>query len=521
MNVLGGTCMKKHWSVIAALAAVFMLFGCATTVRRTAGAEYYLTVLHTNDHHGTTLSKDGKAGLAERATFIKQVRAQDKNVLVLDAGDLNIGTALSNMFDAEPDIMAYNKIGYDAVALGNHEFDSTLAKLEKQIGWSKFPWISANIKKGGRYLVKPYIIKEYEGFRVGVIGLTTLRTQVIASPDKSLTFIDETDAARKMVDELKNKKKCDLIIVVGHVGNIQESEDHTTSLAIAEKVPGIDIFIDGHSHSKFEKPERVGGTYIVSANEWGKFMGKGRVTIKDGKMTAFDWTPVEITSAAFPPDPEILELIRPYKEKADASLKEVVMKTSAEFEFGNRLSRKKEIALGDLVSDAQIAYCASIGVKADFALTNGGNIRTNLPEGNVTRENILTVLPFENYVYVVTLKGSDVIKLFDFIGTIPQGAGAFAQVSKEARFTLNYNTGKVENLTIGGKPIDPARTYKIATNDYLAKGGDGYEVFKSATEIFNTSMLLSDVVINYVQKLPQPIAPQTDGRIQIIGGMAL
>ncbi len=92
-----------------------------------------------------------------------------------------------------------------------------------------------------------------------------------------------------MVDELKNKKKCDLIIVVGHVGNIQESEDHTTSLAIAEKVPGIDIFIDGHSHSKFEKPERVGGTYIVSANEWGKFMGKGRVTIKDGKMTAFDW----------------------------------------------------------------------------------------------------------------------------------------------------------------------------------------------------------------------------------------
>ncbi len=513
--------MKKIFSVIAVLAAFFMLFGCATAPRRDANAEYILTVLHTNDHHGSPLAKEGKGGLAERSTFIKSVRNAEKNVLILDAGDMNAGTALSNMFDAEPDIRAYNKIGYDAVTLGNHEFDSTLEKLKKQISWSEFPWISANIKKGGSYFVKPYIIKDFEGFRVGIMGLTTLRTQVIAQPDKSLTFIDEIEAARKIVAELRNKKKCDIVIVVGHVGSIKESEDHITSLMVAENVPGIDLFIDGHSHAKFEKPLQVGNTYIVSANEWGKFMGKGRITVKNGKLTSFDWTPVEITTTAFSPDPEITALLQPYKEKADASLKEVVVKTAAEFEFGSKLSRKKEIALGDLISDAQTAYLASIGVPVDFAITNGGNIRTHLPEGDVTREDILTVLPFENHVYVVTLKGSDVVKLFDFIGTIPQGAGAFAQVSKEVNMTLNYDAGKIENVTIGGKPIDTSRSYKIAVNDYLAEGGDGYLVFTEAIETFNTSMLLSDVVIDYVQTLVQPIVPKTDGRIKIIGGMAL
>ncbi|MGI5172840.1 5'-nucleotidase C-terminal domain-containing protein [Treponema sp. OMZ 840] len=513
--------MKKYCSVIAVLTVIFMLFGCISAPKRDAASEYVLTVLHTNDHHGSPLAKEGKGGLAERATFIKSVRSAEKNVLVLDAGDMNAGTALSNMFHAEPDIRAYNKIGYDAVALGNHEFDATLEKLEKQISWSEFPWISANIKKGRSYFVQPYIIKDFEGFRVGIMGLTTLRTQVIAQPDKSLTFIDEIEAARKTVAELRNKKKCDIVIVVGHVGNIKESEDHTTSLMVAESVPGIDLFIDGHSHAKFEKPIQVGNTYIVSANEWGKFIGKGRLTIKNGKLIAFDWIPVEITTAAFPPDPEIAALLKPYKEKADASLKEVVIKTAAEFEFGSKLSRKKEIALGNLVCDAQTAYLASIGVPVDFAITNGGNIRTHLPKGDVTREDILTVLPFENYVYVVTLKGSDVVKLFDFIGTIPQGAGAFAQVSKEVKMTLNYDAGKIENVTVGGKPIDSARTYKIAVNDYLAAGGDGYEVFKKAVETFNTSMLLSDVVIDYVQTLVQPIVPKTDGRITIIGGMAL
>lgn len=274
--------MKKTMTIVAAMLAVFMFFGCSSAPKREAGAEYTLTILHTNDHHGTTLSKSGVAGLAERATYVKSVRNQAENVLLLDAGDINTGTALSNMFQAEPDIKAYNMIGYDAVAFGNHEFDGTLAKLQMQMEISEFPWISANIKAGKKYLAdEPYLIKDYEGFRVGVIGLTTLRSLVIASPDASLTFADEIETAQAMVTELRNKKKCDIIIVLGHLGDVLETDTQNTSIKLAEKVQGIDLIVDGHSHSKLAEPKVVNGTPIVSANEWGKFVGTGVMTIKD------------------------------------------------------------------------------------------------------------------------------------------------------------------------------------------------------------------------------------------------
>lgn len=518
-------------SVLLLAVALTMVFvGCATVnpyeepVAYEAGKEYSLVVLHTNDHHGTVLAKDGVAGLAERATFVKGVRAENENVLVLDAGDINTGSALSNMFKAEPDIKAYNMIGYDAVTFGNHEFDGDLSVLKNQMKMSDFQWISANIVTGnGKPLAAPYYIKDFDGFRVGVIGLTTLRTEVIASPDASLTFLDEVETAQKYVDMLRNDFNVNVVIVLGHLGSVEEAEGQNTSLAVAENVEGIDLIIDGHSHTKMDAPLVVNGTPIVSANEWGKIMGEGTLTIVDGAVTGFDWTPVAITTEKYAPDAEIEALLAPYVEKANETLKEVVMVTGAEFEFGDRLSRYKEIALGDLTSDAQVWYVRQNGLQADFALTNGGNVRAPLPAGDVTRENIMDVLPFENYLYVVTLSGADVIELFNFIGSISQGAGAFAQVSKEARYTITYGadgTGTVSDVTINGEPIDPNRTYKIVTNDYLAGGGDGYEVLTRSTDTFNTSRLLSDVVIDYVQTLPQPVMPEVDGRITIVGGVS-
>lgn len=515
--------MKRLITVFASILAVLLAVGCATVKApvREAGREYTLTVLHTNDHHGTVLAKDGAAGLAERMTFVRQVRADNQNVLLLDAGDINTGSALSNMFKAEPDIMGYNLIGYDAVAFGNHEFDSDLSVLQHQMDISQFSWVCANIKRGGSYLGKPYIVKDYEGVRVGVIGLTTLRSLVIASPDESLTFIDEIAAASDMVKQLREKELCDIVIVLGHLGSEKEAEDQNTSLKLAENVPGIDLIVDGHSHTKFDEPLYVNGTPIVSANEWGKYVGEGRFTVVDGKVTSFEWQPVAITSEVFPPDSEMTALLQPYVDKANESLKQVVMRTGAEFEFGNRLSRYREIALGDLTCDAQVWYVRSRGVKADFALTNGGNIRAALPAGDVTKENIMTVLPFENYIYVVSLSGQDVIDLFNFIASIPQGAGGFAQVSREVRYTITYDengSGTISDLTINGEAVDPSRTYRIVTNDYLAGGGDGYTALTRSTDTYNTSMQLSDIVIEYAQTLEQPVMPETDGRITIVGG---
>lgn len=526
----------KKISVLA-LVFSFLLSGCAITTHYYSAAEpadQQLVVLHTNDHHGSVLTRTdkdgiGHGGLAERATFIKQERAKaaqnGADILVLDAGDINTGTAVSNMFDAEPDILAYNAMGVDAVVFGNHEFDKSLAKLQKQMKMADFKWLSANIKNGSKTLGEPYIIKNFNGYKVGIFGLTTLRTLVIANPDASLTFCDEIETAQKIVDELKNKKKVDIVILLGHLGDVLETESQETSVKVAENVSGIDLIIDGHSHSFFESIKYVNDTPIVSANEQGKYMGKGVFTIKDKKITGFEWQPVEINDKDFPPDEKVAALLAPYVEKANSSLKEVVMQTTAEFDFGKKWPRYKEMASGDLLCDATVGYLKTTGVTVDFAIHNGGNIRTSLPKGDVTKENIVTMLPFENYVYVVDLPGTVVQELFDFIPTLNQGAGGFPQVSKEVNYTLTYDEngthGKISNVTIGGKPIVPNKTYRVGTNDYMANGGDGYTAMTKRTAVYNASILTNDMFVDYVKTLPQPVTPATDGRIKVVGGAKL
>ncbi|MFA6857026.1 MAG: 5'-nucleotidase C-terminal domain-containing protein [Treponema sp.] len=516
--------MKRRLGLILVFAAVtagLLFSGCASTVNDN-GKTYELVVLNTNDTHGADLAtKDGTGGFASQAAFVKQVRARNKNVLVLHAGDVNTGSAFSNMFNAEPDIKCLNAIGYDAVTPGNHEFDGPLEKFQKQIALSKFQWISANIMQGNKYLVKPYIIKNYDGFRVAVIGLTTRRTLTIASPDKSLTFTDEIETAKRMVNLVRTKEHAGIVIVCGHLGDVPETADQETSVKLAGNVQGIDLIVDGHSHSYFAEPKIVNGIPIVTANVYGKYVGDGVMTIRNGKKVDFTWKPVEITTKDFAPDPEITKLLEPYVQKADASLKDVVLTTTAPFPFGQKLTRCQEMASGDVLCDGMVAYCRNQGMGIDCAVTNGGGIRAGLPAGNVTRGDVLTMLPFDNVLFVLTLKGSDVLDLFNFIGSVKQGAGAWAQVSKEVKYTITYDAqgnGTISGLIIGGAPVDPGRTYKIATNDYMAGGGDGYAAFKKSIDTFNSSMLLSSVFIDYVKSFKGVFTPATDGRITVTGG---
>jgi 5'-nucleotidase/UDP-sugar diphosphatase len=526
-----GKMMKlKRWvaPLMAALLAITLLSGCAggaKPVKREAGKTYEMVLLHTNDHHGAILPNGGQGGLAERATYIKSVRAANQNVLLIDAGDINTGTALSNMFAAEADILAYNLMGYEAATFGNHEFDGNMEKLNKQLAQVQYPFISSNIKTAdGKFLGgKQYLIKDYDGFRVGLFGITTLRTLVIASPDKSLTFINEITAAKEVVALLRDKEKVDIVIGITHMGDVKEFPDHITSLELAREIGGIDIIVDGHSHSKFETPKMEGNTYIVSANEWGKFVGQGKLSIVDGKLIRFDWSPVQINTNEkqdYAPDAAITALLAPYIQKANDSLKEVVGQAADTFIFGNRLTRYQETALGNMICDANAWYFRTVsGQQVDFVFHNGGNMRAELPKGPITREQVLTILPFENYLYIASLKGSEIIELFNFIGTIPQGNGGFPQFSKEVRYTLDIPNKRVQDLTIGGAPVDPNRTYRFCTNDYVLGGGDGYTVMTKSQDTFNTSLLLSYVVIEYINSQNGIISPSLDGRMNVIGGV--
>jgi 5'-nucleotidase/UDP-sugar diphosphatase len=172
-----------------------------------------------------------------------------------------------------------------------------------------------------------------------------------------------------------------------------------------------------------------------------------------------------------------------------------------------------------MITDANVWYYRTVlNQQLDFAFHNGGNMRAELPAGPITREQVLTILPFENYLYIVSLRGSEILELFNFIATVPQGAGGFPQFSKEVRYTLNVPNQTITDLTIGGAPVDPNRIYRFCTNDYLLGGGDGYTVLTRAQDRFNASLLLSDVVMEYITA-NGTITPTLDGRMTVIGGV--
>jgi len=509
---------KKGYFLLVVFLLTGVLYAAPIMEGSSVGKSGELILLHTNDFHGALLASDGRPIIAEMATVVNVVKSVNHQVLLVDAGDINTGSALSNMFDAEPVIRAYNMMGYDAMTFGNHEFDGGLDKLNKQIDLADFSFVSSNIKKqDGSYLGgRMYIVKQYNNFTVGIFGITTLRTQTIASLDKSLVFVNEIDAAREVVNILRNTEKVDIVIGLVHMGDVKEYEDHITSVDLAAAVEGIDILVDGHSHSYIEMPKKAGDTWIVTANEMGKYMGFGKIIVKNGKLDSFEWV-----SIAVRPDNNIIEMLKPYIEKAGASLKEVIGEASDTFVFGNRLTRYQETAIGNMITDASVWYLRNVSKQqVDFAFHNGGNIRTELKKGPITMEDILTVLPFENYLYVVSMTGSQVIKLFDFIATIPQGNGGFPQISSDVRFTIDKTSGKgvIKDLTIGGKPVDTNRIYRLCTNDFVLGGGDGYTPMLAATDRLNTSILLSYAVTEYI-KANKTIKPVTDGRMTILGGV--
>lgn len=521
--------MKRFALVLAIVAAIFAT-ACvsqpAATSAAPAGGEVKIAVLHVNDTHGHPLPfNNGNAnetgGLAAMAMLVGETRAEYDNVLVLDAGDFNTGLSESNFFKAEPDIVGRNMIGFDAVALGNHEFDNELSVLKAQMALAEFPMLSANVKtKDGAYVADaPYIVKTFQGVKVGIFGLITKETSVVGNPAivKDLVFLDEIATAKEMVKELREKEKVQVVIALVHLGF--DDLYPASSKALAKAVSGIDLIIDGHSHTKLNEKFVVNGTPIVQANQWGLIVGKGVFTVKDGKVTGFDWAPVTINDndKGAPKGPQFAQhpLIQPvlsnYKDKVEGLLKEKI--GSANDTFPNANSRKAETAIGDLVTDAMKFLTAAQGV--DFAINNGGGIRADLPAGDVTLKSIFTVLPFDNSVTVLKLKGTDIQALFDFIVTTP-GKGAFPQVSDGVSYTINLVTNKCENVLIGGKPIDPAKIYTIATNSYMATGGDGYVMFKNALSVYETSQFQRDALIAYIRQLGKPLVPEIKGRITII-----
>ncbi len=525
-NAKGGKFGINYLTLILLLAIAFSHVGAA------APQTTELVILHTNDTHGHPLNFfDNPApdvgGLPARATLVQQIRAEYQNVLLLDAGDFNTGRPESNFFKAEPEIIGYNYMGYDAVTLGNHEFDNPLEVLANQMKAAKFPFLSANVKdKTGNLIAEPYLIKKFKGFKVAVFGLTTKTSEIVATPEnvKELVFEDEVKTAQALVPALR--KKADIVIALVHMGI--DATDETGARRLAKMVPGIDLIVDGHSHTQLNEPLYINNIPIVQAKHWGLYLGKGIMTIEKKKVTGFRWELVPINlkekvknpdgssglkyiGAEIKEDQALLELLKPYAAKVDQVLSEVI--GVAEELFPQGAVRKEETALGNLVADSMLWQTRNLNT--DFAIQNGGGIRADLPAGTITKKTIYEILPFDNSIVVVTIKGADLLPLFDFIATTP-GKGAFPQVSEGVSFTINTATGKCEDVLVKGKPIDPDKIYRIATNSFMAIGGDGYQAFVKAIERYDTSMFQRDACIEYLIQLGGKIKPELKKRIKFI-----
>ncbi|MBY0515679.1 MAG: 5'-nucleotidase C-terminal domain-containing protein [Bacteriovoracaceae bacterium] len=483
---------------------IFVLAGCASKYE--PNKSYKLTLLHTNDHHGRFWSnKDGEWGLSARSTLIKSIRKEansaNADVLLLDAGDVNTGIPQSDMLDAEPDFKGMSRLQYDAMAVGNHEFDNNLEVIRKQESWAGFPFLSANIYKDGKRLFKPYIIKNMHGLKVAILGLTTKDTPLKSKMEGhvNVEFRDPIEEAKLIVPELR--KKVQIVIALTHMGhfaNENHGADSPGDVTLARTVSGIDIIIGGHTQIPLFKPDIQNGTIIVQAYEWGKYLGKIDVVSKNGKLELKNYELIPINhkdqKEKIAEDKELKEFLAPFKSQGDKTLLVAVGKSDEKLEGDRAVVRFKETNLGNIVTEA---YRSKFG--ADIGLANAGGIRDSIPAGVINYESILTVLPFGNDIVTVQLSGMELkAYLSRVLSELTPGSGSYAQMTG-VKATFNLKNKTFSKLVIANKPIEMKKIYTLALPSFIAGGGDNWPDLRSKN-LQSFGFMDADVVREYITK---------------------
>lgn len=504
-----------------------------------------LVVIHTNDTHGHDVAVEGETvGTAGVAALKKAFEAAGATVLLVSAGDFSQGTTLVSLDKGASAVAFMNAAGYDVAAPGNHEFDYKMDALRANVAAADFPVLAANIvvTETGKALFGDHVTFDTPIGKVGVFGLDTPETMTKAHPDnvKGLTFSmgDELVAcAQAQVDALK-ADGCVYIIALSHLGVDPESEPNRSTDVFA-KVTGVDLVVDGHSHTEMsgETARTAGGALVVSTGEYLDNVG---VVIIDSEkkadaqlVTAAEWTQVDEAVAAVvnAKDAEV-------KAELDKAFATTEVLLNGERAPGNRT---QETNLGDFAADAMLwAARRALGDDAvDIAITNGGGIRATIQVGDVTMNDMKTVFPFGNTVATLDLTGAELLEALEASTcSTPTAIGAFPQVSG-IKFTVDtnkefaegelypnstyYKPASIQRVTIqsvGGKAFDAKATYTIATNDFMAAGGDTYGVFIGKT-VYDTTVPLEDALVDYTRevlggKITAAQYGQPAGRIQIL-----
>lgn len=473
--------------------------------------DYHLTILHTNDHHGRFWrNDDGEYGMAARKTLIDSIRAEvaaeGGEVLLLSGGDINTGVPESDLQNAEPDFLGMAMLDYDAMAVGNHEFDNPRDVLLQQADWAGFPFLSANIvyKDSGKTLFKPYEMFNVQGYKVAVVGFTTEDTVKIANPEymTDLAFLTPSDVAADLIPELDAKS--DLVIAVTHMGHYANGNyggNAPGDVTLARSVNGIDVIVGGHSQNPLFEPDVQNDTLILQAYEWGKYVGRLDLTLRNGEIVdySYDLIPVnllddndELMRTEISEDPAMLAMLTPYQEAGGEALNVVIGSANGDFIGDRAVVRNEPTNLGVLIARAQRAR-----TNADVGIMNSGGIRADMEGGEISYKDVLTVQPFGNILSYVDFTGAELMNYLNAAAEKEAGSGAFAQFDG---VELKIVAGEVVEAKVGGQPIDPSQIYRLSVNSFMAAGGDGYPNITEHPNYVNSGFVDADMLADYIER---------------------
>ncbi|MDJ0627069.1 MAG: bifunctional metallophosphatase/5'-nucleotidase [Rhodobacter sp.] len=500
-----------------------------------AMADYSLTVLHTNDFHSRfePISKydsgcsaednaEGKCfgGSARLMTAVEEAKARTNNYILVDGGDQFQGSLFYTYYKGRVAAEMMNKMGYDAMTVGNHEFDDGPEVLKGFTESVDFPILMSNADVSTEPLlndaIQKAVILERGGERLGLIGLTPVDTDELSSPGPNVVFSDPIEAVAMQVERMQ-ANGINKIIVLSHSG-------YQVDQALAAAVPEVDIIVGGHDNTylsntaenaKGPYPTMVGTTAIVQAYAYGKFLGELNVTFDDdGVITEAVGEPI-VMDGGVVEHPATKERIAELAVPLDEIRNKVVAQSGGVIEGDRAVCRIMECPMGNLVADAMLDRVKDQGIQVAFA--NSGGIRASIDEGDVTMGEVMTVLPFQNTLSTFQAKGQVIIDaLENGVSQVEEVKGRFPQVAGLS-FTWDPsvapNEGRVTEVMVAGEPIDPEAVYGIVTNNFVRNGGDGYKMFVSgAMDAYDFGPDLADVLADYMAA-QGPVMPMVEGRI--------
>jgi 5'-nucleotidase len=446
----------------------------------------------------------------------------------LNGGDTFQGTFLFNTYEGLADLAVMNQMGFQAMAVGNHEFDRGPAALARFAAKASFPLLAANIDVSAEPLlagkVQESAVIRVGGEEIGIVGALTPDTPTISSPGDNVRFLPLIPSLQSAIDKLK-ARGVDKIIILSHCGLEVERE-------MPRQLSGVDLVVGGHSHTLLGSIAGAQGPYpiqtfnkdghralVVQAWDWGKVVGRVELSFdQQGRLMSWDKEGPVPVEASLPDHPVIAAMIAAFERPMEEAKNRIVGEAQAAILRGS--VRSGESAAGSLVADSILAQTQGAGAVA--ALMNGGGVRSDIPAGPLSFGQLVEVMPFSNSLVVLDLKGSEIKSALEWgARTLPEGSGAFLHISKGSSYRINVDQpslDRISNVVIAGEPMEMDRTYRIGLLSFTAGGGDDHQALKAAPgRRIDTGLLDIDALVEYVRKA-SPIRPVMEDRIEIVYG---